>query len=184
MPSLGEVRADSMTRLVDDFGYYLELWFDGLGRLHLQPEGTVTKAINFHSTTSGSHDLRIASMASTEQIWDDFANYIVVQGADYHGAPMQEMWADYDSKAALGRWIGSEPYQSDALVDRSLVTAALRWKVHRFGKPRVESEFTTGRDPTIEVGDRVTVDSVPVEVLEVRVKEVADEQMVVRVRFL
>ena len=196
-PAFGAARADWLAQLYEDFCYFYDMWFDGRGRLHVQPLGTVTKATAFTGSASGSGDRRVMAGLTRSDSWEHFRNDLTVLGATLPGygaagtdqAPrLSAHYQDYSSvndptcQQYVGRWIPDEPYQSDSLTTQALVNACLRWRVYRYLLPYTELEFSCGYDPTLEVGDRVTAGGLAVEIVEVRADSRAGDRMTVKAR--
>ena len=183
-------RADWLERLYDDFAWGMDMWFDGEGVLHLEPQGTVTKAVSFHLKRNGASDLRYMMDYVVTQDWSEFVNAMIVFGAEARGYKLCAQFVDWSSVLTstspgyAGRVIAADPYESSSLKTQAQVNAALRWRWQRYGRPYTEGEFLTGYDESLEVGDRLTVNSLPAEVVEVRSDQRRDGQMNMKVRFL
>ncbi len=197
-PAFGVSRADWLTQLYEDFCYFYDMWFDGRGRLHVEPLGMVTKPIAFRAMASGSGDRRVMAGLTRTDSWEHFRNDLTVLGAALPGynagteqvPRLSARYQDYSSvndptcQQYVGRWIPDEPYQSDSLTTQALVNACLRWRVYRYLLPYTELEFSCGYDPTLEVGDRVTAGGLTVEVVEVRADSRAEDRMTVKARVI
>ena len=187
-PEPGSARADYMTQIFDDFCYLSDMWFDGRGRLHIEPLGTVTKAIAYHSTTATHGDRYTIREPRYIMDWGEFVNDITVLGREWHGQKLAARYIDYASiynRAAVnyvGRQVAAPPYESSHLNSQGLVALACRWRVRRYCQPYQEIEFATGFDSTLEVGDRVTCDGVMVEVISIGSDSRGADTMRVRVR--
>jgi hypothetical protein len=195
-PAFGTSRADWLGQLLEDFCYFYDLWFDGRGRLHLEPQGTVTKETVFTTSASGSGDRRVMANLRRTDSWEAFRNDLTVLGAPLTGYPadleqaprLSARYQDWSSvsdptcERYVGRWIPDEPYQSDSLTTLNLVNACLRWRVARYLSPYTEVEWECGYDPTLEVGDRVTAGGLTVEIMEVRADSRAGDRMTVKAR--
>ncbi len=190
LPDYGTCRADWLQRFFEDFCYFCDMWFDGRGRLHLEPLGTVTKALNFTTAASGSGDRRVMANLRREDLWEEFKNDFTVRGLGPGGFPLSARYQDFTSvndatsSRYVGRWLPATPYESQSLVTQELVNACLRWRVYRYLQAYTELDFECGYDPTLEVGDRVTCAGVPVEVVEVRADSRSEDRMSVKVRVL
>lgn len=184
-----ERRADYLQRLYEDFAIRCAMWFDGRGRLHLEPEGTVTKALSYHLESTGPEDRCVMQEVTLTQDWEEFANDLTVQGRRWRGYPLSARYLDWASALDsthpyyVGRWILADTYQSDHLRTQAEVNLAARWRADQRKRPYTESEFTTGYNPTLEIGDRVTVAGATAEVIELRSDARHESRMTVRVRF-
>lgn len=187
-PEYGCSRADYMTQVFDDFCYRSDMWFDGLGRLHIEPLGTVTKAIAYHSQTVATGDRYTIREPRYSMDWGDFVNDLTVEGREWHGRKWTARYTDYgsilnrDAVNYVGRQIAAAPYESAHLNNQGLVNLACRWRAQRYCQPYQEIEFVTGFDSTLEVGDRVTCDGVTVEVISISSDSRGADAMRVRVR--
>jgi len=187
-PAYGTVRADWVEQLLEDFLYFYDMWFDGAGRWHVEPLGTVTKNATFHRTATESGDRRVMANLRRSDLWDEFRNDFTVLGATVQGQRLSARYQDYASVndpgcgRYVGRWIAAEPYQSDSLTTQALVNACLRWRVYRYLLPYTELTWECGYDPDLAVGDRVIADGHTVEILELRADSRAEDRMTVVAR--
>lgn len=163
-PQWGEERASYLSKLLDDFGYYLDTWFDGAGVCYLGPADTTTKDVVFTARSAYQGDPRAVRDLTREEDWTGFANDVSVMGATRNGKALGARYQDWDSVTDpqasnyVGRWIVAEPYQNDMLKHQHQVNAACYWRAYKARFPVVTWSFTTGHDETLEPGDRVTFD--------------------------
>jgi hypothetical protein len=174
-PSWGCERGSYLEQLLDGFGYHLEMWVDGRGVFHLEPEGTVTRDdLYFERTYSGHPGRRTMRDVQVHQDWADFANDVSVSGAVVRGKALSarhQDWASvHDTTASnyLGRWLTAEPKQNDMLRTEAQVAAACKWEWERRGHPKLMLEFETSHDETLEIGDRVRSSDGTLEIRDVR----------------
>lgn len=185
-----ERRADYLERLFEDFGIRCAMWFDGRGRLHLEPQGTVTKPLSYHLESTGPDDRCVMQDVTITQDWEEFANDVTVQGRRVRGYPLSRRCLDWtsvlnpDHPYYIGRWIRADTHQSDHLQTEADVNLAARWRLEQYKRPYTEVEFTTGYNAALEIGDRVTVTGATAEVIELRSDARHESRMRMKVRII
>lgn len=187
-PDYATIVADHLERISSAYCTLMEMWFDGAGRFHLEPIGTVTKNINYH-TTSGN-DRYVMMDVSIDVDYDSFRNDLTVVGAEYRGSRISARYQDYSSvfiptsENFVGRWIAGDVQSDDALRTQALVNLALLTRRYKEGRPRKHIGFKTFLDEDMAVGDRVRCDGVPVEIVEISHDNIIEGTMKVKVRVL
>jgi len=190
-PEWGGSRGEWLLKLLGDFGYFMDMWFDGDGRFHFEPLGLTTRPYNYTPQTkfAGDREVMFADWR-TEVDNSDVVNYILVLGKTVRGKPLQAFWADYasvhdpTSSGYVGRWIADQPYHNDALNTQALVNLACRWRAYQRGRRRVTYEFSTYYNDQVSVGDRFLVNGQNAEVLTVSADSRSADRMRLKVRCL
>lgn len=189
-PEYGCQVADHLERLVSSYGYGLDQWFDGDGRLHLEPLGTVTRTHSYHLRSLGEWDRQYMRNVREETNFDDFCNDLTVTGATIRGERLSARYEDYSSvydpasPRYVGRWLAGDVQSDEALRSQAAVTLALRWRVEREGKPKTYLSFETARDETLRSGDRFLCDGRACEAVEISYDDVQSDTMTLRVKVL
>jgi hypothetical protein len=188
-PEWGGSRGDHLTRLLDDFGYYLDMWLDGSGVFHLEPLATVNRPdVHFHRQSQSLTDRRVMINPQTEVDDSDFVNYILVLGKKVRGRELQAFWADYRSvydptyELFAGRWLSDQPYHNEALNTQQYVNMATAWRAYRKCRARRTIGFETYYDDTLNVGDRFRCDDQVVELLSASADDRSSDMMNLNVR--
>lgn len=167
-PQWGGIRADYLQRLLDGFGYWMEMWFDGEGKFHFEPISTTTKPIRFERGHGAGHAvmLDVEEDASPER----FVNYILVLGRKQRGKEIAAQYADHRSvhdesyRWYVGRWLADAPHHDDALFTQEMVNMCCAWLAYQRCRWEQTLRFKTHYRDDLLVGDRVWCENRVVEI--------------------
>jgi hypothetical protein len=189
-PEWGGSRGDWLARLVADFAYFHDLWFDGRGRLHLEPLGATNLPLR----------LRIAHASPTDRdvVWNvretrskaNLRNHLLVLGRKVRGRQLSSLWVDPDSwkddtcDRFLGRVVAEQPYSNEALVTQELCDLCCRWRAYNVSQLDRTLTCNTHYRQDVNVGDRFHLEGLVVELVSAGADDRVSEQMELTLRVI